>query len=186
MTDSLLIRDAIPADLPATLDIYTGYVTDSVATFEEVPPDAHEWEILFRSIVDGGLPFLVAELPAGGEGDEPTIIGYAYCRPWKTRPAYRYTAENSIYLAPSAAGHGYGRALLEALLIRGAEAGLREVIAVITRSAPASVALHRRCGFVERGTLTNVGYKHDQWLDTVLMQCSLRAEKAGEPVTGAQ
>lgn len=186
MTDSLLIRDAIPADLPATLDIYTGYVTDTVATFEEVPPDAREWETRYRTIVDLGLPFLVAELPAGGEGDEPTIIGYAYCVPWKGRPAYRYTAEDSIYLAPSAAGRGYGRALLEALVTRGAEAGLRELIAVITRSAPASVALHRRCGFVERGTLTDVGYKHGQWLDTVLMQCSLRTEKPGEPATGDQ
>lgn len=172
MTDSVIIRDATAEDLAATLDIYRGYVTGSVASFEEVPPEPAEWELRYRSLVDNGLPYLVAELDRGSGGT--AVIGYASCAPWKTRPAYRHTVENSIYLAPELAGRGYGSLLLNALLDRAAKAGLREVIAVISSGAPASIALHRRCGFVERGVLTDVGHKHGQWLHTVLMQRSLR------------
>jgi L-amino acid N-acyltransferase YncA len=104
------------------------------------------------------------------------VAGYAYCAPWKARPAYRQTVEDSIYLAPDALGRGLGGRLLDALLTACAEADVREVIAVVAdggAESQASLALHRGRGFVEVGRLRSVGYKHDRWLDTVLLQCSL-------------
>jgi L-amino acid N-acyltransferase YncA len=120
-------------------------------------------------VVDAGLPFLVATL-------DDDVAGYAYCGPWKTRPAYRQTVEDSIYLAPDALGRGLGGRLLDALLTACAEADIREVIAVVAdggAESQASLALHRGRGFAEVGRLRSVGYKHDRWLDTVLLQCSL-------------
>lgn len=172
MTDSSIVqsavsRDATPADLPAVAEIYAHYVTGSVATFELQPPDGEEWRRRFGSVTTAGLPFLVAER-AG------RVAGYAYCAPWKARPAYRQTVEDSIYVAPWAQGRGIGGALLDELLARCAEAGVREVIAVIAESGdPASLQLHRRRGFTDAGRLARVGYKHGRWLDTVLLQRSL-------------
>ncbi|WP_123684454.1 GNAT family N-acetyltransferase [Amycolatopsis thermoflava] len=156
------------ADLPAIAGIYEGYVRTSTATFELEPPGLAEWARRFTAITDAGLPFLVAEV-------DGRVAGYAYCSPWKTRPAYRRTAENSIYLAPWSTGRGVGGALLDALLSRCQENGIREVIAVIAdpERNPASPALHRRRGFADVGVLRNVGYKHDRWLDTLLLQKSL-------------
>jgi phosphinothricin acetyltransferase len=111
---------------------------------------------------------VVAE--AGG-----TIAGYAYASPWRPKPAYRHTAEDSVYLAPGQRGRGLGRLLLESLLAGCADAGVRQVIAVIADSGePASMALHRACGFTDAGRLSRVGYKHDRWIDTVLMQRELQ------------
>jgi L-amino acid N-acyltransferase YncA len=116
---------------------------------------------------DAGLPFLVAD--RGG-----AIAGYAYCAPWKTRPAYRATVEDSVYVAPSAVGQGCGTELVRDLLDACGAAGIREVIAVIADTGdPASVELHRRFGFVDAGRLTSVGYKHDRFVDTLLLQRSL-------------
>ncbi|MDV6010961.1 N-acetyltransferase family protein [Haloechinothrix sp. LS1_15] len=171
MLDNVTIRDATPDDLASTREIYNGYVHDSVATFEEVPPEPHEWQRRYASVRDRGLPYLVAEGPGQETANE--ILGYAYCVPWNLRPAYRHTVEDSIYLAPSAVGRGCGRALLEQLLERAAGAGIREVIAVVASSIEASLALHRRCGFHDAGILTRVGYKHGRWLDTVLLQRTL-------------
>jgi phosphinothricin acetyltransferase len=110
---------------------------------------------------------LVAEL--SGE-----VVGYAYATPWRPKPAYRYTVENSIYLAPGRTGQGLGGALLEALLTACAQTHLRQIIAVIADAGTdASVALHRRFGFTDVGRLAAVGYKHDRWIDTVLMQRTL-------------
>lgn len=160
----LVIRQARPADLDAVGAIYAHYVATSTATFELTPPDRQEWVRRFSAIDEHGLPFVVAGLGGG-------IAGYAYCAPWKSRPAYRHTAEVSVYVAPEAVGQGVGGALLDALLERAAAAGIRELIAVIADTGdPASIALHRRRGFVDAGRLTGVGLKHGRWLDTVLLQ----------------
>jgi L-amino acid N-acyltransferase YncA len=160
------VRTATAADLPAVSEIYAHYVAGSVATFELEPPDAVEWERRHRAVVDAGLPFVVIER-------DGAVAGYAYCAPWKTRPAYRATVEDSVYVAPWAVGTGCGTELLAALLDRSRDAGVREVIAVIADSGdPSSVRLHRRFGFRDAGRLVRVGYKHDRWIDTLLMQWS--------------
>ena len=160
-------RLATPADLDPIAGIYAHYVASSTATFELTPPDRAEWDRRYATIVATGLPFLVTEV----DGE---IAGYAYCSPWKTRPAYRLSVEDSIYLAPWATGRGLGGALLDDLLAACTATGLREVIAVITDNPdPASLALHRRRGFRDAGRLTAVGYKHGTWLDTLLLQRSL-------------
>jgi len=105
------------------------------------------------------------------------IAGYAYAGPWRRKPAYRLTVENSVFVAPGLTGAGIGRQLLTELLAQCAEAGLRQVIAVIADSGdPASAGLHRACGFTEAGRLTDVGYKHGRWIDTLLMQRTLGTE----------
>lgn len=162
------MKAASEADLPAIAEIYAHYVEHSVATFEFVAPDEAEWQQRFAAATGAGLPFLVARV--AGE-----VVGYAYCTPWKTRPAYRHTVEDSIYLAPAAAGRGIGGLLLDELLARCTAAGIREVIAVVADPGPgnASPFLHRRRGFTEAGRLARVGFKHGRWLDTLLMQRSL-------------
>lgn len=160
------------ADLPAVAEIYAHYVEQSVVTFELESPDQREWGRRFAAITEAGLPFLVAEI--GGE-----IAGYAYCSPWKPRPAYRRTVENSIYLAPDVTGRGLGGRLLDELLVAAREADVREVVAVIADAGPESASphLHRRHGFAEVGRLTGVGFKHGRWIDTLLMQRSLVADR---------
>ncbi|WP_245975876.1 GNAT family N-acetyltransferase [Amycolatopsis palatopharyngis] len=165
--EKLSLRDAVTDDLPAIRSIYAHYVETSTATFELTAPDAAEWERRFAAVTGAGLPFLAAEF-------DGTLIGYAYCTPWKTRPAYNRTVEDSIYLAPTAAGKGAGGRLLDALLERCAAVGIREVLAVVADTGDAaSLELHRCRGFTEAGRLTGVGFKHDRWLDTVLLQRSL-------------
>jgi L-amino acid N-acyltransferase YncA len=164
---AVTIRPTSPDDLSAISDIYGHHVRTGVATFELAPPDPAEWLRRFDAITAAGLPFLTAIL-----NDE--IAGYAYCAPWKTRSAYRYTVEDSVYVAPHAVGQGVGGGLLDALLADCASAGIREVIAVIVDAdGAASFALHRNRGFVDAGRLRSVGYKHGRWLDTVLLQRSL-------------
>jgi phosphinothricin acetyltransferase len=161
------IRPAVPADLGAVAEIYAHYVRDTVITFDETPPAPAVWRQRFEDLAARGLPFLIAEV--SGE-----VAGYAYAAPWRPKPAYRYTAENSIYLAPAHTGRGLGSALLEALLSACAKTHLRQVVAVIADSGTdASAALHRRYGFTDAGRLTAVGFKHDRWIDTVLMQRTL-------------
>jgi len=161
------IRAAAADDLHAIGDIYAHYVRSGVATFEVTPPDRAEWRRRFDAVSQSGLPFVTATL--GGE-----VAGYAYCSPWKTRPAYQHTVEDSVYLAPHAVGRGLGGKLLDALLSDCARVGVRQVIAVIVDAdGAASLALHRNRGFVEAGRLTAVGFKHGRWLDTLLLQRSL-------------
>lgn len=161
------VRTASLGDLDAIAEIYAHYVAASVATFELDAPDRTEWARRFGAITDAGLPFLVTER-------DGQLAGYAYCAPWKTRPAYRATVEDSVYVAPWAVGRGCGTELITALLEACRNAGLREVIAVIADAGdPASVALHHRFGFVDAGRLTRVGYKHERWIDTLLLQCTL-------------
>ena len=150
--------------------IYAHYVLTSIATFEEEPPKPDYWPGRFAEIAELGLPFLVAEV----EGE---VLGYTYCTRWRPRRGYRFTAEDSVYVAPEAVGRGLGTALLEALLTRCEEAGVRQVIAVIATergaTGGASRALHQRHGFRYVGRLEAVGLKYGRWLDTILMQRSL-------------
>ena len=160
-------RTATPDDLDAIAEIYAHYVATSVATFEVDPPDRAEWGRRLDAIITAGLPFLVTER-------DRKLAGYAYCAPWKPRPAYRATVEDSVYVAPWALGQGCGTELMAALLDDCHSAGVREVIAVIADTGdPASVELHHRFGFADAGRLTRVGYKHERWLDTLLLQCTL-------------
>nr|WP_251076525.1 GNAT family N-acetyltransferase [Streptomyces benahoarensis] len=162
-----VIRPAVPADLDAVAEIFTHYVRYTVITFEEIPPPVAAWHQRLDDLAAQELPFLVAEL--SGE-----VVGYAYAAPWRPKPAYRHTVENSIYLAPGRAGQGLGGTLLEALLTACAQTHVRQMIAVIADAGTdASVALHRRFGFNDVGRLASVGYKHDRWIDTVLMQRTL-------------
>lgn len=149
--------------------IFAHYVTTSVATFEEVAPDTAGWRRRLADLAGQNLPFLVAE--AGGD-----VCGFAYASPWRPKPAYRYTVEDTVYLSPGHTGRGIGSALLGTLLDRCAAAGARQVIAVIADTGSgASAALHRRHGFTEAGLLAGVGRKHGRWIDTVLMQRALGA-----------
>lgn len=160
-------RAATTADLPVIAEIYAHYVMGSVASFELEPPAADEWQARFAKVGAAGLPFLVVER-------EGKVAGYAYCLPWKSRPAYQGTVEDSIYLAPWATGQGAGSELLRALLDAARAAGVREVIAVIADSGdPSSIALHKKLGFDDAGRLRQVGHKHGRDIDTVLLQCSL-------------
>jgi L-amino acid N-acyltransferase YncA len=170
MSSDLAIRAAAPDDLDAVSAIYAHHVQTSVATFDVTPPDRSEWLRRFQSITVAGLPFLIAAL----DGE---VAGYAYCAPWKPRPAYRHTVEDSVYVAPDATGRGVGGRLIDALLADCACAGIREVVAVIVDDeAAASLALHRNRGFVDAGRLRSVGFKHGRWLDTVLLQRSIAEE----------
>lgn len=161
------IRAATAADAGAVAGIFAHYVTGSVATFEETPPTALDWEHKLADLREMTLPFLVAEAGAG-------VVGYAYASPWRPKPAYRHTVEDSVYLAPGWTGKGLGRLLLTTLIAGCARMGARQMIAVIADGGDgASAALHRGCGFTDAGRLAAVGFKHGLWVDTVLMQRDL-------------
>jgi L-amino acid N-acyltransferase YncA len=167
MASDIRVRPIAPADAGMVTSIFAHYVTGSVATFEETPPTEDDWRRKAVGAAAAGLPFLVIE--AGGR-----VAGFAYASPWRPKPAYRHTVEDTIYLAPDQTGKGLGKALLGALLDRRADAGVRQVIAVIADTGnDASAALHRRHGFTSTGRLTAVGYKHDRWIDTLLFQRDL-------------
>jgi phosphinothricin acetyltransferase len=161
------IRPVAPRDLMEIAAIYARHVKTSTATFELEPPTAAQWRTRLEQVNVHRLPFLVAETDGG-------VAGYAYCGPWRMRPAYRFTVEDSVYVHADATGRGIGNALLGGLLDACGHTDVREVIAVVTEGHPASVALHQRHGFVVAGQLRRVGHKHGQWLDTLLLQRSLR------------
>lgn len=164
---SYAIRPCTEEDLPGVQRIYSHYVLYGTATFETVPPTLGDWQRKLSEIASVGLPFLVATLR-----DE--VVGYAFCSRWRPRPAYRFTVEDSIYIAPEAVGRGIGSRLLPALLAECEAIGARQVIAVIAvGDVTPSLGLHARFGFREVGRLTAVGFKFDRWLDTVLMQKQL-------------
>jgi len=166
------IRPATEADLPFITDIYEQAVRYGTATFELTPPDLAEMTRRFRALVDGGFPYLVAML-------DDSVAGYAYAGPYRPRPAYRFTVENSIYLRPAIHRRGVGLSLMRALLSECEKRSYRQMIAVIGDSANAgSIGLHTRCGFQMIGTHPNVGLKFGRWLDTVMMQLAL-GEGAG-------
>ena len=172
----ILIRPAAASDLAAITRIYADAVRHGTASFEIDPPDQDEMMRRFAELAGGGFPYLVAQ-QAG------TVVGYAYAGPYRTRPAYRFTVEDSIYLAATARRRGIGRALLDRLIQDAQAHGFRQMIAVIGDSdQPASIALHAAAGFRRIGTLAAVGFKLDRWLDCVLMQRAL----GDDATTGAR
>ncbi|WP_233565939.1 GNAT family N-acetyltransferase [Cellulomonas sp. PhB143] len=165
------VRAATEDDLDGIADVYAYYVRESTATLEEVPPGVEFWRERMASTYAEGWPFVVAVDDAG------RVVGWAYVGWWRPRPAYRFTVETSIYLLPETAGQGIGGELLGRVVEGAAAAGAREAVAVISSGAsPASRRLHERLGFREIGRLTDVGYKHGQWLDTAILQKHLRAD----------
>ncbi len=147
--------------------IYRHHVLHGLASFEEVPPDEAEIRARFEAVRKAGLPYIVYE-------EEGQILGYAYAGPYRTRSAYRFTVENSVYVRDGYGGRGIGRALLTALIERCAAGPWKQMVAVIGDSENhASIGLHRALGFRMVGTLEKVGFKFDRWVDSVLMQRAL-------------
>ena len=167
------VRPARPADLPRIQEIYGHHVRHGLASFEEAPPDLQEITRRFEATLARGLPYLIAEAPPR-KGAAPEILGYAYAGPYRPRPAYRFTVENSVYVAPGLEGRGIGRALLEELIVRCTALGLRQMIAVIGDSGHLpSIAFHEKFGFAKIGTLNAVGFKFGRWVDSVILQRAL-------------
>lgn len=161
------LRDATPADLPAIQQIYAYHVRHGTGTFEESAPPLEEMRARYADVLERGLPYLVACV-------DEVVVGYGYAAPYRLRSAYRYTVEDSIYVAADSHGGGIGRMLLAGLIERCRLYGARQMIAVIGDAAnSASVGLHRGQGFEMIGTLPAVGFKFDTWLDVVLMQREL-------------
>jgi phosphinothricin acetyltransferase len=171
----LVIRSATLADIPAITAIYSHAVKCGTASFEIEPPGEQEMTDRFRTLIEGGFPYLVAE--SGG-----AVRGYAYAGPYRARIAYRYTLENSVYVATDCHRRGIGRALMDELVSQAGALGFRQMIAVIGDSEQvASIALHRAAGFEMVGTFAAVGFKFGRWLDTVLMQRPLGSGAATLP-----
>ncbi|MFN3655752.1 MAG: GNAT family N-acetyltransferase [Pseudolabrys sp.] len=164
---SLVIRPATPADIPAITRIYAHAVTHGTASFELEPPDEAEMTKRMQALLDGKFPYIVAEI-------DGKVAGYAYASLYRTRPAYRFTVEDSVYVAPEIHRRGVGRALLEKLIEACTELGFRQMIAVIGDSnQAASIGVHKACGFEPAGNLKDIGWKFGKWLDTPLMQLAL-------------
>jgi phosphinothricin acetyltransferase len=169
------IRPVRPVDIAAITRIYADAVQHGTASFELDPPDTDEMARRLEALIAGGFPYLVAET-------ESEIRGYAYAGPYRARPAYRFTVEDSVYIAPNAQRRGLGRLLLDRLIAESEARGYRQMIAVIGDSAQhGSIALHATLGFRMVGTFQAVGWKFGRWLDTVLMQRPLGHGAASEP-----
>lgn len=170
------IRPVGPADLPQIQAIYAHHVATGYASFEEEPPDLAEMTKRCETLLERGLPYIVAAEPDG------KILGYAYAGPFRPRRAYRFSVENSIYTRPDSAGMGIGRALLTELIKQATAWGARQMIAVIGDSGNAgSIGLHKALGFQPIGVIRSVGFKHGRWLDSVLMQLPLGDGDASPP-----
>jgi phosphinothricin acetyltransferase len=162
-----LIRPSTDADVAAITGIYRHHVLHGTGTFEIDPPTQADMQARRADVLAKGLPYLVLE-------DSGEIAGFAYCNWFKPRPAYRFSAENSIYLAADSHGRGLGRALLAELAAQAEKAGVRKLIAVIGDSANSgSIGVHRSVGFSHVGILKSCGWKFDRWLDVVLMDKAL-------------
>lgn len=171
----MIVRPATDTDAEALAAIYADAVLHGFGTFEEVPPTAEEMAGRRRAIAERGLPYLVAE--EGGK-----VLGFAYAAPFRPRAAYRYTLEDSVYVAPEAKGMGVGRAVLSAVIAECEALGVRQLVAVIgdSRNA-ASIGLHRALGFEHSGIGKSVGFKHGRWVDIVHMQKALNGGDATAP-----
>ena len=168
------LRPATPEDVPAIQAIYAHHVLTGLGTFEEIPPTEGEMASRIAAVVERGLPWLVAE---SGE-----VLGYAYAGPFRTRAAYRFTVEDSVYVGQTARGRGVGKALLAALIADCEAMGLRQMVGVIGDSGnAASIALHRSLGFEITATAPAVGWKFERWVDVVWMQRALGPGAAAAP-----
>jgi phosphinothricin acetyltransferase len=164
------LRTAFPTDVPAIQSIYCHHVLHGLGTFETEPPGMDEMRARHAQVTAAGFPYLVAV--DGGQ-----VVGYAYATHFRTRAAYRYTVEDSVYVAPDAMGRGVGKALLNELCTRCTALGLRQMLAVIGDADNAgSIGVHRACGFEHSGVLRAVGRKFDRWVDVVLMQRALASD----------
>jgi L-amino acid N-acyltransferase YncA len=163
----MIVRDFAREDLEPMRAIYAHHVLHGLGTFEEVPPEPDDFAQRVEAVAAKGLPWLAAE--AGGQ-----VIGYAYASPFRPRTAYRFTVEDSVYIAPDRTGQGAGRALLSAVVERCQALGLRSLFAFIGDSGnAASLGLHRSVGFEVSGVLRSAGFKHGRWADVVVMQRDL-------------
>jgi L-amino acid N-acyltransferase YncA len=171
----MIIRAATADDAEAMAAIYGHHVLNGFGTFETVPPDAGWMDGRRRDVQGFGLPFLVAE-------DAGRVLGYAYAGPFRPRPGYRFTVEDSVYVAPDAIGKGVGRAVLTPVLAACEALGLRQVVAVIGDSQnAASIGLHKSLGFEHAGIGKSFGFKHGRWVDIVWMQRSLNGGDTRPP-----
>lgn len=177
MSAPIAIRPAMTADLPAITSIYGHAVVHGTASYEYDPPALSEMTQRFSALMNGGFPYVVAQ--SGGD-----VLGYAYAGPFRTRPAYRFIVEDSIYIAPTTQGRGIGKLLLRELIARCERQGFRQMIAVIGDGEvnTASIALHAAMGFTHSGRLTGSGFKHGHWCDTVLMQLALNGGTSTLPI----
>jgi phosphinothricin acetyltransferase len=170
-----IIRPSLLEDIPSITAIYAHHVLTGTGTFETDPPSENDMTQRRADVLTKDLPYLVV-----ADGDK--ILGFAYCNWFKPRPAYRYSAEDSIYLAPEAHGQGLGRALLTELMAQAANCGVRKLIAVIGDSSNAgSIGVHQSAGFEHVGLLKSCGWKFDRWLDVVLMDKTLGLGDSSAP-----
>ena len=165
------VRTATVADADTIASIYAFHVLNGTATFEIDPPSAADWQLKTENILAKNWPFVVAV-------DGADVVGYAYATQFRDRPAYRYSCENSIYVAANRRGQGIGKLLLAALVQRAEEFGFRQMLAVVGGAEPSSIAVHKSLGFRETGRMQAVGRKFNKWLDTVYMQRALGAGDA--------
>lgn len=176
-----LIRPSRDADLPEITAIYGHHVLHGTGTFEIDPPTLDDMTNRRADVIAKGLPYLVAEQTESGT---TRVVGFAYCTWFKPRPAYRFSAEDSVYVAPNLQAKGVGRALLAELTARAQAIGVRKLIAVIGDSANAgSIGVHRSSGFTHVGVLKACGWKFDRWLDVVMMEKSLGCGDTTPPVS---
>jgi phosphinothricin acetyltransferase len=167
------LRTALPADLPAIQSIYGYHVLHGLGTFETEPPSVDEMRLRHAQVTAAGFPYLVAV-------DAGRVLGYAYANHFRTRAAYRYTVEDSVYVAPDDLARGVGKTLLNDLVGRCTALGLRQMLAVIgDADNAASIGVHRACGFQHAGVLKAVGHKFDRWVDVVIMQRTLAGSDDG-------
>ena len=171
------VRDAVESDMPAIGAIYAHHVLHGLASFEEVAPSLDEMCSRRCAVLALGLPYLAAEL-------DGKVVGYSYASTYRARPAYRYTVEDSVYIADGLGGKGVGTALLCELIARCEAGPWRQMLAVIGDSGNAgSISLHRNLGFSIVGTLPSVGFKFRRWVDSVLMQRALGEGDRNSPLT---
>jgi phosphinothricin acetyltransferase len=173
-----IVRDATEADMATVQAVYAHHVRHGLATFEVTPPSTQDMLARRARVRSLGLPYLTAEI-------DGQVVGYAYASSYRSRPAYRHTIEDSIYIANGFGGHGIGTALLGALIARCETGPWRQMLAVIGNSGNSgSIALHRRMGFRMIGMQKSVGFKLGQWVDTVMMQRALGAGDESLPASG--
>lgn len=171
------LRSATRGDIDAVTDIYAHAVRNGTASYELEPPSRVDMAVRFAALHDDGYPYIVAVEEGRG------VVGFAYAGPFRTRAAYRFIVEDSVYVASDRQGRGIGRLLLQALIRECQVLGFRQVLAVIGDGSPQSpsVRMHEALGFRHSGTLEGSGFKHGRWLDTVMMQLSLNGGSSLPP-----